>query len=250
MGLLKKLTRKNESDEIDYSKLPVHIAIIMDGNGRWAKKRGLPRNIGHREGSNTLKGVAEFCDKIGVKHLTVYAFSTENWKRPKSEVDALMGLLLDYLKNAEKELAGKNIRLKVIGNKEGLPNEIHEQIKKVEELTKNRTGLNFNLALNYGSRDEIIYSVKEIATLIKEGKLKVDEIGEDTISNNLYTKGIPDPDLIIRTSGEQRISNFLLWQCAYSEFYFVDTLWPEFKEKDILKAIKEFQKRNRRYGGV
>ena len=249
MHFFNKVFKKVDND-IDMKNLPGHIAIIMDGNGRWARKRGLPRNIGHKEGSNTLKNIVVFSNKIGIKYLTVYAFSTENWKRPKSEVDALMSLLLEYLKNAEQELSGRNIRIRVIGDKTGLPVEIQQQVEKVERLSAGNTGLNLNIALNYGSRDEIIYAVREVTKDIKNGKLNVDDVNEALLSGRLYTSGIPDPDLLIRTSGEKRISNFLLWQLAYTEFWYTDVLWPDFNDSHLLESIREYQKRHRRFGGI
>lgn len=249
MLFLDRLFKKNMLS-VDSSKLPVHIAIIMDGNGRWAKKRRLSRSIGHREGSNTLKKIASFCNDIGIKYLTVYAFSTENWKRPKNEVDALMTLLLEYLKNAEKELADKNIRLNVIGDTKRLPHDIQEQIKKVISLTQNNNGMIMNIALNYGGRDEIIFAVKKILKDAFEGKVRINDINDKTISDRLYTAGMPDPDLLIRTSGEKRLSNFLLWQCAYTEFWYTDVLWPDFRKEHLMEAIKVYQSRNRRFGGI
>ena len=248
--LFKKDTGKRESFEIDYNNLPAHIAIIMDGNGRWAKKRRLPRSVGHREGSNNLDSIAHFCGEIGIKYLTVYAFSTENWKRSKSEVDTLMSLLLDYLKNAESHIAGRNVRIRTIGDPSALSREIQEQIVRVTKLTEKNSGLTLNIAINYGSRDEIVHSVKELARDVAEGKVNYEDIDEAMISSRLYTKDIPDPDLLIRTSGEKRISNFLLWQISYSEFWFTDVLWPDFKKEHVLEAIKEYQMRKRRFGGV
>jgi len=239
-----------QKNKIDQSRLPEHIAIIMDGNGRGAAKRGLPRAVGHRQGSNQLKKIVEFCDKIGIKYLTVYAFSTENWKRPKSEVDTLMSLLLDYLKNSDRELAGKKVRINVIGDIKGLPNNIQKEIVRVKNSTRNNNGLSLNIALNYGGRDEIIYAVKEIARDVKLGKLKPEDIDERAVASRLYTAGIPDPDFLIRTSGEKRISNFLLWQSAYTEFWYTDVYWPDFTEKYLIQAISDFQRRNRRFGGV
>jgi len=230
--------------------LPTHVAIIPDGNGRWASKRGLPRNMGHREGANTLREVVEFCAKIGIKYVTVYAFSTENWKRPKSEVDALMELLLEFLKKADKELSDKNVRIRVIGDIEGLPEVFHEEIPKVMKMTEKNDGMILNIALNYGGRDEIVTAVKKIIRDIREDKLEENNINEETISERLYTANIPDPDLIIRTSGEMRSSNFLIWQSAYSELWFTDVLWPDIKETDIIEAIVSYQKRNRRFGGI
>jgi len=254
MSFLRKFFKNNKIDkdsfEIDYNNLPVHIAIIMDGNGRWAKKRKLPRSVGHREGSNNLDKIAHFCGEIGIKYLTVYAFSTENWKRPKSEVDTLMNLLLDYLKNAESHIGGRSVRIRTIGDETALSKEIQEQIVRVTKLTENNSGLTLNIAINYGGKDEIVHAVKELAREVAEGKISYNSIEEAMISNKLYTKGIPDPDLLIRPGGEMRISNFLIWQMAYTEFWYTDVLWPDLKEEHIVEAIKEFQMRNRRFGGV
>lgn len=236
--------------QIDLQKIPKHIAIIMDGNGRWAQKRGMPRNMGHREGARTLKNVVAWCDKLGVKYLTVYAFSTENWKRPKAEVDALMELLHDYLKNANKELGGKNIRIKVIGSRDRLSAEIAKEIERVQKNTANNTGLTLVIALNYGGRSEISEAARKIASKAVEGKIRVQDINESMIENYLFTAGIPDPDLVIRPSGEKRLSNFLLWQSAYSEFWYDDVLWPDFRQKHLYKAIYDYQQRNRRFGAV
>ncbi len=233
-----------------FTSVPRHIAIIPDGNGRWAKKRGLPRSIGHREGSMALKKVVIYCSQVGIKYLTVYAFSTENWKRPKSEVEALMSLLVEFLRNAEKELDGSNVRIKVIGDVNGLPDELQKEIIRVEKLTSVNNGLNLNICLNYGSRLELLNAVKEIALKVKSGKLKADDIDETQFDSCLYTSGIPEPDLLIRTSGEQRISNFLLWQCAYTEFWFTDELWPDVNGSHIAEAIEAFQSRSRRFGGL
>lgn len=249
-GRFKKNSVGKNNFEIDYNNLPVHIAIILDGNGRWAKKRGLPRTAGHREGSNNLDKIAHFCGEIGIKYLTVYAFSTENWKRPQSEVNALMELLLDYLKNAESHIAGRSVRIRVIGDTSALSKEIQEQIVRVTKLTENNTGLTLNIAINYGGKNEIVHAVKEIAKDVVQGKIKYDSIDEAMISNRLYTKGIPDPDLLIRPGGEKRISNFLIWQSAYTEFWYTDVLWPDFKKEHIIEAIKEYQSRNRRFGGI
>ena len=225
--------------------LPEHIAIIMDGNGRWAKKRSLPRTAGHIAGAKTFKNIARYCNKIGLNYLTVYAFSTENWKRPKDEVDGIMNLLRDYLKDAEN-FKDENIKVKFIGNLEPLADDIKALIKKNEDGSKNATGLNLNIAINYGGRDEITNAVKDI---INEG-IKAEDITEDTISEHLYTKGMPDPDFIIRPSGEYRLSNYLIWQSAYAEYWFSDILWPDFTTKHLDKAIEDFNKRNRRFGGV
>ncbi len=234
--------------DIDYTNIPRHIAIIMDGNGRWAKKRGLSRSMGHREGSRTLKKIVEACYELGVKYLTVYAFSTENWSRPKEEVDQLLDLLLEYLRNAEQELKGKNVRIKVIGDRKRLPESIRTEIERVEKNTDHISGLDFIIALNYGGRQEIVEAVSNLAHDISEGKRV--EIDEKAITQRLYTRDFPDPDLLIRTSGEMRISNFLIWQCSYSEFFFCDVLWPDFKESHLREAILSYQGRQRRFGGA
>ena len=225
--------------------LPTHIAIIMDGNGRWAKKRGLPRSAGHVAGAKTFKNIARYCNKIGIKYLTVYAFSTENWKRPQKEVDGIMNLLRDYLKDAEN-FKGENIRLRFIGNLEPLADDIKELIKKDEADSADATGLTVNIAINYGGRDEITNAVKKIVA----SGIKTEDITEDTISAHLYTNDIPDPDFIIRPSGEYRLSNYLIWQSAYAEYWFSDVLWPDFSPKHLEQALDEYSKRNRRFGGV
>ena len=230
--------------------VPQHIAIIPDGNGRWAKKRNLPRSVGHRAGSNTLKKIVIYCDKIGVKYLTIFAFSTENWSRPKEEVDGLMTLLLNYLKNAEEELKGTEVRIRTIGDIKRLPKEFSTEIPRVERLTRNNKGLNLIFALNYGGRDEITQAIKHISKDVREKNIKEEDIDEQLISRYLYTKDIPEPDMIIRTSGESRISNFLLWQSAYSELLFLDVLWPDFSEEDMADAIRDYMKRHRRFGGI
>lgn len=234
------LFRKKENGE---RKLPVHIAIIMDGNGRWAKKRALPRTAGHVAGSENFKTIARYCNKIGIKYLTVYAFSTENWKRPQGEVDAIMNLLRDYLKDSVN-FKSENIKLQFIGNLAALPEDIIALMENAENESKDATGLVVNMAVNYGGRDEIVAAVKEI---ISSGET---EITEELISEKLYTRGIPDPDLIIRPSGEYRLSNFLIWQCAYSEFWFSNVLWPDFKPKHLEEAIGAFNLRDRRMGGL
>lgn len=239
---------KKNSREIDYNNLPVHIGVIMDGNGRWAKKRGLPRSAGHSAGADTLKKIVTECNNIGIKYITVYAFSTENWKRPKEEVDFLMNLLLDYLRNAEKTLAGENVVIRAIGSRDELSEEIREQIVKTENFTKNNTGIIMNIALNYGGREEIINGVKRVAEDLKNGVIT--NINDKMFSEYLYTANQPDPDLIIRTSGEQRLSNFLLWQACYSELWFTKKLWPDFSKNDLYEAIADFQHRGRRFGGV
>ena len=226
-------------------KVPNHIAIIMDGNGRWAKKRGLPRTAGHAVGAKTFKDIARYCNKIGVKHLTVYAFSTENWKRPADEVETIMNILRDYLKDS-KNYIKENIMLKFIGDRSVLPDDIKELMLTSEADSANATGLCCHLAINYGGRDEIVHAVREI---VKEG-IAPEEITEQDVSNRLYTADYPDPELVIRPSGELRLSNFLIWQSAYSEFWFSDVLWPDFSSKDIDKAIADFNRRNRRFGGI
>lgn len=223
--------------------IPKHIAIIMDGNGRWAKKRNLPRTLGHREGAKALRKIITHAGKIGVKYLTVYAFSTENWKRSKDEVEALMFLFKTYLKNEEKNIMENNIKFIVSGREEGVSESLMEAIKKLEEKSKNNTGLTLNIAFNYGGRAEIIDAVNKI---LKAGKEMIDE---EEFSKYFYNS-IPDPELLIRTSGELRISNFLLWQIAYSEIYITETLWPDFDEKELEKAIESYNKRDRRFGGV
>lgn len=238
--------KKKRQTEIDLNRLPQHIGIIMDGNGRWAKKRGLPRSAGHSAGADALKKIVTECNNIGIKYITVYAFSTENWNRPKEEVEFLMNLLLDYLKNAEKTLSGENVVIRAIGSRAELTEEIREQIIKTENFTKNNTGIIMNIALNYGGREEIIHAVKEIC----EAGTAPEKIDEKLFEAHLYTKEQPDVDLLIRTSGEQRLSNFLLWQNSYSELWFTDKLWPDFKKADLHSAIIDFQKRNRRFGGV
>lgn len=226
-------------------RLPEHIAIIMDGNGRWAKKRSLPRSAGHVAGAKTFKNIARYCNKIGLKYLTVYAFSTENWKRPAEEVNGIMNLLRDYLKDAEN-FKDENIKVKFIGNLDPLDDDIKELIRKDEDGSKDATGLSLNIAVNYGGRDEITRAVKDI---INSG-IAAEDITEQTVSEHLYTAGMPDPDFIIRPSGEYRLSNYLIWQSAYAEYWFSDVLWPDFTPKHLDRAIEDFNKRNRRFGGV
>ena len=225
--------------------IPTHVGIIMDGNGRWAKKRGLPRTAGHSSGAKTFQKIARYCNKIGIKYLTVYAFSTENWKRPKDEVDAIMKLLHDYLVDSVN-FKDENIKVKFLGDLTMLDDELNRLIKKAEDDSKEATGLNLNIALNYGGRDEIIRTVRKMA----ERGDNLAELTESMLSDNLYTAGMPDTDLIIRPSGEYRLSNFLIWQSAYAEYWFTDRLWPDFSEKDIDEAISAFSKRDRRYGGT
>lgn len=244
------LFRTKKTVDIDTSALPRHIGIIMDGNGRWAKKRGLSRSAGHKAGAESLKKIITEANNLGVEYITVYAFSTENWKRPKEEVDYLMGLLMDYLINAEKTLAGENVVIRAIGSRKELSEEMQRQIVKTEEFTKNNTGIVMNIALNYGGREEILHAVKDISRAVKAGEISADDISERNISDALYTGGQPDVDLLIRTSGEMRLSNFMLWQVSYAEMWFTDKLWPDFKPADLRKAIYDFQNRGRRFGGV
>ncbi len=228
---------------------PRHIAIIMDGNRRWAKEKGMPGKAGHKEGAKTLEKIVRYANKIGLEYITVYAFSTENWKRTEDEVGTLMALLQNYLDDYSKRADTENIKVKILGDVSVLSAGMQKSIKKCMERTKDNTGVTFNIALNYGGRNEILSAVKKIAQDVKDDKLKVDDITEDVISNNLYTKGEPDPDLVIRTSGELRTSNFLPWQIVYSEFLFLEKLWPDFTEEDLDNAILEYQKRNRKFGG-
>ena len=235
--------------DFDREKMPKHIAIIMDGNRRWAKAKGLPANYGHKEGAKTLEKIVRYCNKIGLKYITVYAFSTENWKRAQDEVNALMLLLQSYLDDYSKRADTENIKVQILGDISALSVGMQKSIKKCIERTKNNTGVTFNIALNYGGRDEIVRAVRAIAENVRDGKIEVNQIDEDMISDNLYTKGMPDPDLLIRTSGEMRTSNFLPWQLVYSEFLFVDKNWPDFTEEDVDKAIIEYERRHRKFGG-
>ena len=235
---------------IDIDRLPKHIAIIMDGNGRWASKRALPRIFGHKAGMEALREVVKACSDMGVKILTVYAFSTENWNRPTEEVSYLMNLLIEYMRKEINELNKNHVKVKILGDLSALPQITKEEVEKAVRFTENNTGLQFNIALNYGGRAEIIHACKRIAEEYKEGKITKDEINEDLISDYLFTEGDIEPDLIIRTSGEKRLSNFLLWQSAYSELVFVDEMWPDFNKKQLEKAILEYQNRDRRFGLV
>ena len=239
---------ENIEEIVNLDNLPEHIAIIMDGNRRWAKKNNLTTPQGHKEGAENLKIISKFANKLGIKYLTVYAFSTENWKRSKEEVGAIMKLLKFYILDFFKSY-DENIKVNVIGRMSDIPDDLQKEIKSVEEKTKDNTGLVLNIAFNYGGRDEIVSAVKNIARDVVEGKIKIEEITEDTVSNNLYTANQPDPDLLIRTSGEERISNFLPWQISYSEFVFTDKYWPEYSNTDLLESIQIYQKRTRRFGG-
>lgn len=230
--------------------VPNHVAIILDGNGRWAKSKGMPRNYGHIQGAKNVEVVCKAAHDMGIKYLTVYAFSTENWKRPSDEVSALMSLLKSYLSTCLKTAKKNNMRVRVIGDKSGLDEDFQRRIAELEEATKAYTGLNFIVALNYGSRDEILRAIKVLATKTAEGVLKPEEITEEMVEQYLDTEGIPAPDLMIRTSGEQRLSNFLLWQLAYAEFYFTPVPWPEFNGSELEKAVEAYNDRDRRYGKV
>ena len=230
--------------------VPQHVAIILDGNGRWAKSKGMPRNFGHAQGARNVEKMCEIVWDMGIKYFTVYAFSTENWSRPADEVQALMKLLRDYMKNCIKRAQKNDMRVRVIGDKTKLDADIQQSIAELEEATKNNQGLNFTIAINYGSRDEMRRAVTRLAENVKDGSLEPDGITESVIESYLDTAGMPDPDLLIRTSGEQRISNFLLWQLGYSEFYFTDVPWPAFSREDLEKAVAAYEKRDRRYGGI
>jgi undecaprenyl diphosphate synthase len=248
--LFGKRSKKSSSvsvyDSIDKQRLPVHVAVIMDGNGRWAKSKGLPRSAGHRAGVERVRTIIRMSSDIGIKHLSLYAFSTENWKRPKAEVSTLMRLLLEYLRDELNELNEKNVRIKTLGDLSGLPKEVAAEVERATFTTRNNTGLTVNMAINYGARQEIVRAMKKA---IDEAQ-NTDEIDEAYISKLLYTANQPDPDLMIRTSGEKRISNYLLYQLAYAELYFTDTRWPDFDEKQYAKALNDFASRDRRFGGV
>ncbi|GAK92156.1 undecaprenyl diphosphate synthase [Nonlabens ulvanivorans] len=228
--------------------MPQHIAVIMDGNGRWAKKQGLMRVRGHEKGAKAVRETVETCAELGIKNLTLYAFSTENWKRPKLEVDTLMRLLVSSLKKELPTLQKNNISLKAVGSLELLPKTAQKELQEVITATKNNNHMNLTLALSYGSREELITVIKNVANKVKEGEIEVEEINQDTINGLLYTNYMPDVDLLIRTSGEQRISNFLLWQIAYAELYFTDVLWPDFRKEHLIEALKNYQDRERRFG--
>lgn len=237
----------------EFEVLPKHIGFIMDGNGRWAKMRGFERSAGHKEGAKTFRKIGEYCADVGIKYMTFYAFSTENWNRPKSEVLALMKLFKEYLSDGEGRLAENDIRqmcLRFIGEREGLPKDLLKLIEKAERETAKYDKITVNIALNYGGRAEITHAVKDIAQKVKNGELLPEDITEETLSAHIYTAGQPDPDIIVRPSGEYRLSNFLTWQSAYSEFWYSDVLWPDFCEEDVNKLLFDYQKRNRRFGGV
>ncbi len=229
--------------------IPEHVAVILDGNGRWAKKRGLPRRLGHKAGCDNLEQMVEDSARIGLKYFTVYAFSTENWKRSEEEVEALMGFFLIYIKRLRERAMKNNIKVMMIGDRSRFSDELQELLNDTIAVTSKNTGMSFVMALNYGSRDEMTRAVRSIGEKVAAGELKPEDITEDTISGSLDTAGMPDPDLLIRTSGELRLSNYMLWQLAYSEFYFTDVLWPDFHKEQLMEAIVEFNRRNRRFGG-
>ena len=231
-------------------KIPNHVAIILDGNGRWAKAKGLPRNYGHVQGAKTVEEICEVAYKMGIRYLTVYAFSTENWNRPQDEVDALMKLLRNYMKNCLKTAEKNRMCVRVLGDKTRLDEDIRARIEELEEATKNNDGLHFQIAINYGGRDELVRAAKKLAESIARGELAPEDINEASVNSFLDTAGIPDPDLLIRTCNEQRISNFLLWQLAYTEFYFTPVPWPDFTKEELVKAVEAYTRRDRRYGGL
>ncbi|EOQ37874.1 isoprenyl transferase [Butyricicoccus pullicaecorum] len=252
MGIFDRLKGKKPQATGKNMPVPRHIAVIMDGNGRWAKKRGLPRKAGHKVGAETFRTIATYCKDIGVQYFTVYAFSTENWKRPQDEVDALMNLFRTYLREAAETMVARGVAVRVLGDLSVLPEDIRRQIDEVHALadTLGENAATASLCINYGGRDEIKNAVRALAKQVQDGTLKPEDITEDSISQNLYTAHMPDPDLIIRPSGEIRTSNFLLWQSAYSEYYFTDVLWPDFSTQDMDAAIADFNRRSRRFGGV
>jgi undecaprenyl diphosphate synthase len=236
--------------ELDTNRLPAHVAIIMDGNGRWAKKRLFNRIKGHEKGSQAVRTVVRACRELGISYLTLYAFSTENWQRPKAEVEALMGLLVRFLKSEKNELMEQNIRLRMIGQLDRLPPKVQETLQETMQATRDNTAMTLVLALSYGARAEIVAMVRSVAEKIKRGQIEPESITAELVADNLHTRDIPDPDLLIRTSGEMRISNFLLWQIAYSEIFVTPTLWPDFGKEELLDILKDFQGRERRYGAV
>ncbi len=246
----KDATLQERMLKVRSESVPQHIAIIMDGNGRWAQKRALPRVAGHHEGMKNIRTITRCANKVGIGALTLYAFSTENWKRPRKEVEFLMRLPEEFLTSFLPELMELNIRVRKIGEIDALPTHTQKAVQNAMNTTASNTGMILNFALNYGSRREMVLSVQEIVTQVQNGTLSLEDISEETISNHLMTSQLPDPDLLIRTSGELRLSNFLLWQLAYSEFWFTDVHWPEFSDKDLLEAVESYQSRNRRYGGL
>ena len=249
MGLFSK-KKHHTAGQVDENRLPRHIAVIMDGNGRWAKRRGLPRTAGHKVGAEVFRKIATYCKELGVEYLTGYAFSTENWKRPADEVNTIMGLLKQYMLEAIDSMERDQIRLRFLGDLSALPPELQELARRTNEISSHIQGFQANVCLNYGGRDEILRAARAFARDCADGKASPEALTEEGFGHYLYSDGIPDPDLIIRPSGELRLSNFLLWQCAYAEFYFCDTLWPDFDERALDAAIIDYQKRDRRFGGV
>ena len=235
---------------VEPERLPRHIGVIMDGNGRWAKNRGLPRQAGHVYGAKVFRTITQYCEKIGINYVTFYAFSTENWKRPQQEIDAIMDLLRDYLKESLRDFKKENIRTLFIGERSALAPDIRELMEEAEASTAHKDGMVLNIALNYGGRDELVHAVRSLAEDVKAGRLSPDDIDEERIGRRLYTAGQPDPDLILRPSGEYRLSNFLTWQSAYSEYVFQDILWPDYRTEDLDAALAEYARRNRRFGGI
>lgn len=250
MAQAMSFSEKGEKMELSQLKIPTHVSIIMDGNGRWAKSKGMPRTYGHSKGADVLMDICEDADALGIKYLTVYAFSTENWKRPQKEVDALMKLLRSYLKDCIKRTTKNNMRVRVIGDKTGLSQDIRESIEELERISSVNTGLNFTIAINYGSRDEMRRAMVRMTRDVEAGKVRSEDVTEELFNSYLDTWDIPDPDLLIRTSGEQRLSNFLLWQLAYTEFLFMEVLWPDFNRDELVRAIRQYNGRERRFGGI
>ncbi len=250
MNLFKKTTPQEPEAEVDFDHLPRHIAIIMDGNGRWAKKRGLPRTAGHAAGAETFRTIATYCKDIGLDYLTVYAFSTENWKRPQDEVGAIMGLLKKYLLEAISRMERDRVKMEFFGDLSPLPQELQDLCQRTREISKGYEGCQVNICLNYGGRDELVRAAQAFAARCAAGEAKPEELTEELFSQYLFSAGVPDPDLVIRPSGELRLSNFLPWQSAYAEFYFTDVLWPDFSKEELHRAIAAYQRRSRRFGGI
>ncbi|MDD4717508.1 MAG: isoprenyl transferase [Eubacteriales bacterium] len=245
-----RFLKKRKPPFYDAGRIPVHIGVIMDGNGRWARKRGLPRSAGHKAGAEKLRNVTEWCGNLGIKYLTVYAFSTENWSRPSEEVSGLMSLLIEFLEKYEPEMAIQGVRLRVLGDMDSLPDNIRRALDNAVQRSVNRQKMQLIIAFNYGGRREIAHAARKISEMITQGTITPADVSEDLISDNLYLPDIPDPDMIIRPSGELRLSNFLLWESAYSELWFSDVLWPDFSEEHLRKALEDYIHRDRRYGGV
>ena len=250
MAFFKPKEKDRATDRVDFQKLPRHIAIIMDGNGRWAQKRGLPRTAGHAAGAENFRTIATYCKEIGLEYLTVYAFSTENWKRSPDEVSAIMGLLKKYLLEAIGRMERDRVKMRFFGDLTPLPEELRLLCEQTEEISRHYDGVQVNICLNYGGRDELLRAARAYAADCVEGKADPNHLTDDAFSGYLFSRGVPDPDLIIRPSGEKRISNFLLWQCAYSEFYYTDVLWPDFHKEELHRALCSYQQRQRRFGGV